>query len=121
MIIKLPGLPPETGRIIRESIASIISGYRPEKVILYGSYARGDYHDGSDLDLILIKSTGARFPNRIEKVLEYCHGEMAVSPLVYTEEEIAQMLRRGNTFLKRALEEGIVVYEQKPRRSRALA
>jgi hypothetical protein len=37
---------------------------------------------------------------------------MAVEPLVYTEKESDLMLAEGNSFLEKALEEGIIVYEQ---------
>ena len=35
----------EVGRILGDSLS---------KIILYGSYARGDYHDGSDMDLMIL-------------------------------------------------------------------
>ena len=31
-----------------------ILGKRLSKIILYGSYARGDYHEGSDMDLMIL-------------------------------------------------------------------
>jgi len=68
-------------RRVKEAIDRIIRGYQPKKVILHGSFARGDYHEGSDIDLIIIKDTSDRFADRIEKVLEFCTGEVAVQPL----------------------------------------
>ena len=98
--------------VAQKVIRRIIAGYRPQRVIVHGSFARGDFHEGSDLDLILVKRTEERFIDRIEHVLAFSDGEMAVEPLVYTEEEIDLMLAEGNSFLEKALEEGIVVYEQ---------
>jgi predicted nucleotidyltransferase len=98
--------------VAKKVIRRIIAGYRPQRVIVHGSFARGDSHEGSDLDLILIKRTEKRFIDRIEHVLAFSDGEMAVEPLVYTEKEIDLMLAEGNSFLEKALEEGIVVYEQ---------
>lgn len=40
--------------IARFSKAIEAKGIRINKLILYGSYARGDYREGSDIDLILI-------------------------------------------------------------------
>jgi hypothetical protein len=54
------------------------------------SLARGDFHQGSDLDLIIIKETSKKFPDRIEEVLGYVPGGIAVEPRVYTPEEIAK-------------------------------
>jgi predicted nucleotidyltransferase len=41
-------------------IQSIINNYAPRKIVLFGSYARGEAHDGSDIDLMLIKETSKR-------------------------------------------------------------
>ena len=47
--------------IARFSKAIEAKGIRINKLILYGSYARGDYREGSDIDLILI-SLGVSSP-----------------------------------------------------------
>ena len=93
-------------------ILEALKVYEPEKVILYGSYARGDYNALSDLDLIVIKDTDRVFTDRIGDVLALCHGKIPLEPLVYTPSEVARMLARGNDFLETALREGVVVYEQ---------
>ena len=36
------------------ALAKNIYGNHLKKVILYGSYARGDYHEGSDVDIMLL-------------------------------------------------------------------
>jgi predicted nucleotidyltransferase len=47
--------------ILREQIqditSRIISNYNPDKIILFGSYANGNYNEDSDLDLIIIKNS----------------------------------------------------------------
>lgn len=35
----------------------IIEKYRPDKIILFGSAARGDWNSDSDADLLIIKKT----------------------------------------------------------------
>jgi predicted nucleotidyltransferase len=99
-------------RAVRRNIDSIAAGYLPKRIVVYGSFARGDQHQGSDLDLIVIKNTTEKFADRIEHVLRYHTGGIAVEPLVYTEKELARMISQGNSFLQNALAEGIVVYEQ---------
>ncbi|MBN1583122.1 MAG: nucleotidyltransferase domain-containing protein [Anaerolineae bacterium] len=89
----------------------IVAGYHPQRVIVYGSFARDDVHERSDLDLIIVKHTDERFIDRIECVLAFCNGEMVVEPLVYTPKEIDMMLNEGNSFLETALQEGITIYE----------
>ena len=44
-----------TPELIDYIVEKIVREIQPEKIILYGSYARGDYHKNSDLDLFIIK------------------------------------------------------------------
>jgi predicted nucleotidyltransferase len=90
----------------------IIRRYRPKKIIIFGSYARGDVHQGSDLDLVIIKNTKEKFLRRMDRVLNLCDGEIAVEPLIYTETEFKKMLEQGNDFLETVSKEGKVVYER---------
>jgi uncharacterized protein len=107
--VKLTSYP----KVVRKTVESIAKGYAPRQIRIFGSYARGDYHEGSDLDLIILKETDKKFPDRIEDVLQYCPGGIDVQPMVYTALEIETMLARGNAFLEQALAEGVLVYEQK--------
>jgi uncharacterized protein len=101
-------------KAVQRTIKAIAKGYVPRQIWLFGSYARGDSHQGSDLDLIIIKDTDKRFLDRIEEVLQYCPGGLAVEPMVYTQQEKETMIAENNSFLQRAFSEGILVYEQQP-------
>ena len=98
--------------IVSRATQRIIKGYSPQKIIMFGSCARGDNHEESDLDLIIIKNTQDDFLKRLDDVLDCCTGEIAVEPFVYTENEINRMKQQGNDFIETALEEGEVVYEK---------
>jgi len=93
-------------------INRIIRQYRPKRIIVFGSFARGDVHQGSDLDLVIIKNTKQKFLKRMDAVLDLCDGEIAVEPLIYTEAEFERMLEEGNDFLETVVSEGKVVYER---------
>ena len=88
--------------------------YKPMKIILYGSFARGDYHALSDVDLFIVKNTDRPFLDRIGDVLRLCSTALSVEPLVYTPAELAQMADEGNSFLEEVFKEGVVIYEQQP-------
>jgi uncharacterized protein len=94
-------------------IVDALRSYHPQKIILFGSWARGEADDESDLDLIIIKETPARFLDRLNDVYTLLSDFGAMDVLVYTPQEVAQMLAEGNTFLEDALAEGIVLYEEK--------
>ncbi len=101
-------------RCFREELDRILAGlcrYRPQKVILFGSFARGDYHALSDVDLLIIKETDRSFVERIGDVLALCDYSIPLEPLVYTPEEFEQMRREDNPFIEQVLREGRVIYE----------
>ncbi len=98
------------GRI--EEIVSSLREYDPERIILFGSHARRDADEYSDLDLVIIKETEERFLDRLKRVYEIMQPDFALDILVYTPGEFAHMLEEGNPFLERVLEEGIVIYER---------
>ena len=65
-------------------------------VYLYGSFATGEIHEGSDIDLIIVGDFKERFFDRIGKILELT--DLPIEPLVYTRAEFDKM-KRGNLFL----------------------
>ncbi len=50
-------------------IAKDIYGSHLKKVILYGSYARGDYHEGSDIDIMILVDLDDAEIKRIGNIL----------------------------------------------------
>jgi predicted nucleotidyltransferase len=75
------------------------------EVYLYGSFARGEIHEGSDIDLFIIGDFPERFFDRIGKVLDLT--DLPVEPLVYTKEEFDEMKSSGNPFITEALKTSI--------------
>jgi predicted nucleotidyltransferase len=88
--------------------------YRPHKVILFGSMARGEADEQSDLDLIVIKDTQESFVERLETVAKLCPPGIHADILVYTPEEIRVMEEEENPFIIQALREGKLLYEAYP-------
>jgi HEPN domain-containing protein/predicted nucleotidyltransferase len=86
--------------------------YDPEKIILFGSAARGDTDEYSDLDLIVIKQSNKRFVERLVEVTAYLPRDTAVDVLVYTPQEFQAMQEEGNPFIEQALSDGIVLYDK---------
>lgn len=108
---------------IRSRINQIVRAlkpYNPERVILFGSAARGDADAYSDIDIVVIKNTNARFLDRLGQVYDLIHGDFALDALVYTPKEFAEMQARENPFIERVLAEGVVIYERPKRRSRQM-
>lgn len=110
---------------IDEAIRRLVEVARPSRIILFGSAARGELHDRSDVDLMVVlpdapaPSHGAavsRFYSALAGI------PMAKDIVVVTEERLAKLEDRPSLVYREALREGKVVYEApgvSPRRGRS--
>ena len=98
--------------VVDRAVQAIVRAYRPQRIVVFGSFARGDTHELSDLDLIVVKETEERFFDRIGRVRDACaDAGVDVQPFVYTPAELRDLLANGSAFLETALAEGFVAYE----------
>jgi predicted nucleotidyltransferase len=74
---------------------------------LFGSYARGDADELSDLDLILVVDTDERFVQRAAAFDDLYEIGLALEIMVYTPAEFEAMRAEERPFLTSALEEGV--------------
>ncbi len=96
-----------------ELVLRRLKNYKPEKVILFGSHARGSSDAYSDIDLVVIKKTKKPFLDRIKDVIKIIKPNFSIDILVYTPEEFREMLLSGNPFIEFVAREGKVLYEKK--------
>jgi predicted nucleotidyltransferase len=92
---------------VRDLAGGLRSRFSASLVLLFGSLARGDVHEGSDVDLIVVGDFSGRFHERPGLILEMT--DLPVEPLCYTEKEFATMLADENPFILAALEEGVAL------------
>ncbi len=92
---------------VRDLARKIRSRRRISVIILYGSFARGDFHEGSDVDLIVVGDFRERPHRRAATILDLT--DLPIEPICYTEEEFAELVRSKNPFIREALAEGIRV------------
>jgi predicted nucleotidyltransferase len=81
-----------------------------QQAILFGSYARGQADLFTDLDLLIIMPSDEPFVIRTAGMYAYLEPQVDMDILVYTPAEMAT--QRDSRFLRRALVEGIVIYEK---------
>ena len=85
--------------------------YQPMRVILFGSAARGEADEFSDLDFVVLKATHQPLLDRLKEVALLCTAPGAIDFFVYTPEEWRQMQEQESPFAERVMQEGRVVYE----------
>jgi len=84
--------------------------YHAGRVILYGSYARGEETEDSDVDLFVIAPTNERFFDRMASVLRLIRDlkeGLPIEPIVLTEQEVERRINIGDPFIQEITEEGI--------------
>ncbi len=104
-------------KAVKDTIQSIldklVTGYAPQKVILYGSYAYGKPDRDSDIDLLIIKETTERFIDRwvtVQQILTGTHPSIPVETLVLTPQEMERRLAIGDQFVEEIITRGEVLY-----------
>ena len=95
-----------------ESITTqLIEKYGPEKIILFGSVARGEYDRANDLDFLIIKRDVPLYGiDRMRELDELVDRNVATDMLVYRPDEFEERVRIGDPFIKAILKEGRVLY-----------
>lgn len=111
--IQPTGFPP-VSKTLPKAIRRIASKLKPEKIILFGSYAYGSPTPDSDVDLLVIMKTRAKQIDRYLAVSNLLYPrEFPVDIIVKTPREIqAELKKKGNFFLREVLAKGKVVYER---------
>ena len=97
---------------VKQAVSEIARANGASLAVLFGSYARGTATKRSDVDVIFVEETDARFLDRLGKYMGPLFDRLrtGVEVLVYTPAEFERM--KSRSFVRRALAEGIVVYER---------
>ncbi|MFA7243237.1 MAG: nucleotidyltransferase domain-containing protein [Sulfuricellaceae bacterium] len=89
------------------------AAYAPVKIILFGSYARGDADEGSDLDLTVVEKD---IPDPAQEYLRLHsavgHLGVGVDVLIFTEREFNKRRDWWSTPVFSAVREGKVMYDR---------
>src|SRR5271157_5744045 len=98
-------------KILAEIVQRVVEAAQPDKIILFGSAARGEMGPDSDIDLLVIKR--GRFNRRrlTAKIYHNLYGaEAAVDAVLVTPEEVERYRDTHCLVICPALREGKLVY-----------
>jgi predicted nucleotidyltransferase len=96
---------------IDEAVRQIVELFRPQRIILFGSYAYGRPRPESDVDLLVVLDTPFR---EIEQAVRICRAiqyHFALDLIVRTPATLAKRLALGDPFLAEVVQKGKVLYE----------
>lgn len=98
---------------IGEMVQRIVGRFHPEKIILFGSYARGDAGPDSDVDLLVVMHVqGSRRQKATEIDLALADRRIPLDLLVVTPEQFERDRDVIGTVIRPAALEGKVLYER---------
>jgi len=101
-------------RTFEELIRRLVQALQPDKIVLFGSYARGVATADSDVDLLIVMETTDPPAERYLRVSRLLRPRpFPVDILVRTPAEIRQALSEGDFFVREILENGLVLYERR--------
>lgn len=93
---------------------TIVERFRPRRIIVFGSHARGEAGPGSDLDLFIEMDTPHRPPERAIEISEvFGLRPWPMDIVVYTPDEVRRLRHVTGTLLSVIEKEGKVRYEQR--------
>jgi uncharacterized protein len=97
--------------VIRRFARQVVERFHPEKIILFGSYAYGQPHADSDVDIVVVMPTR----NQLDQAVRI---SLAIDPpfpldiLVRTPKNLRWRLEEGDSFLQEIVSQGKLLYEK---------
>jgi predicted nucleotidyltransferase len=99
---------------VEQIVERLVTGYDPDRIILFGSHATGDARSDSDVDLLIVKRTDKRpIDRRIEVQRLLADRAIPLDVIVYTPEELRRLFAAGSPFIEEVVEHGRVLYMRK--------
>lgn len=99
---------------LNEVVDRIVRKFNPVRIILFGSWARGEANKDSDLDLLVVLSKVEHKRKAAIEVLRALNGlPISKDVVVTTPEEIKTRGQIVGNILRPALQEGKIIYERK--------
>ena len=108
---------------IQDLVSKIKEAIPALKILLFGSYARGEANEESDLNLCIIVASDADIIDSSWPSAQWIYracalkqavgpGYVCLDPHLFTEEEFEKLKGREHPFLMQIVEEGRVLYER---------
>jgi predicted nucleotidyltransferase len=108
-------VPPDLPPLVQRTLQRLVRAFSPERIVLFGSYAKGTVHDRSDVDLLVIANVDGSpgfYQRRARELAADCFPPVDV--VLATPAEVAAAGRAKSPFLLSVLGSGVTVYRRPP-------
>ena len=107
----------ESEKLLQDVVSATVRAADPERIILFGSRARGDARPDSDLDLLVVEGKPFSAQHNRQEVLKRIRRALwrfrvPIDVLVYSRDEIEEWRNSPNHVIGRSLREGMTIYER---------
>ena len=105
---------PITEQAVNKALNKIISGLRPLKIILFGSYVKPKNEKPNDLDILIVMKSSIPFYKRVAQVkMLFNPAPFPMDVIIYTPEEFDKWRNTINHIIPEIIHNGKIVYERK--------
>ena len=100
---------------IEQVVEQIVEKFKPQRIILFGSYARGNPRPESDVDMLVVMETSLREVQQAIQISQQIEYRFGLDLIVHTPKHLAERVKMGDWFFREVLEEGKILYEARNR------
>lgn len=98
--------------LLREVVARLVAGLAPQRIVLFGSRARGEAHAQSDFDLLVVADVPGTLPERMTASRRLLDGlGLAADIVVFTPDEVERYRAWPGHIVRTALRDGVVLHD----------
>jgi uncharacterized protein len=96
---------------IRDLTSQIAREFKPDKIILFGSYAYGKPSNNSDVDILVVLRFNGKAVRKAIEIRNKVNAGMPLDLIVRTPEQLAERLALDDWFMREIVERGRTLYE----------
>lgn len=100
-----------TSKVISDFATQVARQFRPQQIILFGSYAYGNPTDHSDVDILVVMPFKGRNPDKATEIWMATKPKFPIDIMVRKPAELKKRLKMGDFFLREITAKGKVLYE----------
>ena len=89
----------------------VAAKFRPERVVLFGSYGCGRPTADSDVDILVVMPHDGKPWRKATEIRQAVRPSFPMDLLVRSEEELTRRVEMGDCFLREVVQKGRVLYE----------